>query len=82
MLLGDLIKFARKDHGKICVKGISFDSKKVKKKDVFFAMPFTPGQISAENWVEGGIVTNKKLKVNDPIFPENIKITKKIRLPI
>ena len=49
------------------------------RKDVFFAMPFTPGQISAENWVEGGIVTNKKLKVNDPIFPENIKITKKIK---
>ena len=49
------------------------------RKDVFFAMPFTPGQISAENWVEGGIVTDKKLKVNDPIFPENIKITKKIK---
>ena len=50
------------------------------RKDVFFAMPFTPGQISAENWVEGGIVTDKKLKVNDPIFPENIKITKKLKI--
>ena len=38
MLLGDLIKFARKDHGKICVKGISFDSRRVKKGDIFFAI--------------------------------------------
>ena len=28
---------------------------------------------------EGGIVTNK-IKVNDPIFPENIKITKKLKI--
>ena len=38
MLLGDLLKFARKDYRKIPVNGISFDSRKAKKGDIFFAI--------------------------------------------
>ena len=38
MLLGNLIKSINSKHGKIPVNGISFDSRKVKKKDVFFAI--------------------------------------------
>jgi len=44
--------------------------------DVFFAMPFVPGQISSESWVEGGVMTKKSFRANEPIFPESIKIDK------
>jgi len=44
--------------------------------DVYFAMPFVPGQISSESWVNKGIVINKPLKADEPIFPDNITITK------
>jgi sialic acid synthase SpsE/quercetin dioxygenase-like cupin family protein len=44
--------------------------------DVYFAMPFVPGQISSESWVDGGVVVNKSFKVNEPLFPESIKINK------
>ena len=38
MLLSALIKSTRKDYKKIVIKGISFDSRKVKKGDIFFAI--------------------------------------------
>ena len=38
MLLGKLLKFTNKEYRKICVNGISFDSRKIKKKDIFFAI--------------------------------------------
>ena len=38
MLLGQILKSVSKNFQKIPVKGISFDSRKVKKKDVFFAI--------------------------------------------
>ena len=38
MLLGNLLKSVGKNHKKIPVKGISFDSRKVKKGDIFFAI--------------------------------------------
>ena len=43
--------------------------------DVYFAMPFVPGQISSQSWVDGGIVINKSFKINEPIFPNDITIT-------
>ena len=39
-------------------------------------MPFVPGQISSESWVEGGVMTKKSFRANEPIFPESIKIDK------
>ena len=38
MLLGNLLKSTVKKYQKIPVKGISFDSRKVKKGDIFFAI--------------------------------------------
>ena len=38
MLLGNLLKSTNKNYRKIPVKGISFDSRKIKKKDIFFAI--------------------------------------------
>ena len=38
MFLGNLLKSASKNFRKIPVRGISYDSRKVKKKDVFFAI--------------------------------------------
>jgi sialic acid synthase SpsE/D-lyxose ketol-isomerase len=59
-----------------------FAKKEVKKgtlltiDDVYFAMPFIPGQISSESWVNGTIVINKSLKANEAIFPDDITVTK------
>ena len=38
MLLGNLLRSARKKYRKIPVEGICFDSRKVRKKDIFFAI--------------------------------------------
>ena len=38
MHLGQLLKSVSKDYQKIHVRGISFDSRKVKKGDIFFAI--------------------------------------------
>ena len=38
MLLGKLLKSVSKNYRKIPVGGISFDSRKVKKDDIFFAI--------------------------------------------
>ena len=45
---------------------------------VYFAMPFVPGQISSESWVDGGIEVKKPLKINEAIFPSDIVVTKNI----
>jgi len=61
-----------------------FAKKEVKKgslltiNDVYFAMPFVPGQVSSESWVDGGIVANRLLKINEPVFPDDIAITRNI----
>ncbi len=46
-------------------------------KDVYFAMPFVPGQLSSESWVNMGVLTSKLIKANDPIFPDSIVVNKK-----
>ena len=38
MYLGQLLKSVSKKYQKIDVKGISFDSREIKKKDIFFAI--------------------------------------------
>ena len=38
MLLGQLLKSVSKNYQKIYVRGISFDSRKVQKRDIFFAI--------------------------------------------
>ena len=73
MLLGDLLKSIKKDYREIYVEGISFDSRKVKKNDIFFAIKgnktsgkkFIRDAISngASVIVSGKNLENKKYKV-------------------
>ena len=38
-------------------------------------MPFVPGQISSESWIDKGIVVKKTFGINEPIFPDDITLT-------
>ena len=67
MRLGNLLKSTGKKHNKISVKGISFDSRKVKKNDIFFAIKGnkTSGtKFINEALLKGAsaIVSSKKIK--------------------
>ena len=67
MLLGKLLKSIKEKYQKIPVKGISFDSRKVKNKDVFFAIDGnnTSGAKFINQAISKGasaIVSNKKIK--------------------
>jgi len=67
MLLGNLLKSVDTDNKKIFVKGISFDSRKIKKRDIFFAIEGT--QESGIKFINdaiskgvGAVVSNEKKK--------------------
>ena len=67
MLLGNLFKSVSKNYREISVNGIAFDSRKVKKKDVFFAIKGNEksGIKFINNAISKGasiIVSNKKIK--------------------
>ena len=66
MLLGNLVKSTDKNYRHISVKGISFDSRKVKKRDIFFAIngTKTSGNKFVNEAISKGasaIVSNKKI---------------------
>ena len=42
-------------------------------------MPYIEGQLSSESWVDKKITTTKLMKVNEPIFPENVVIDNKTK---
>jgi len=70
MLLGNLLKSTGKNYRHIPVKGISFDSRKVKKKDIFFAINGikTSGNKFVQEAISRGaavIVSNKKIKIKN-----------------
>ena len=74
MLLGNLLRSARKKYRKISVEGICFDSRKVKKKDVFFAIK--GNQISGTKFIDEAIskgasviVSTKKTKYKNDQIP-------------
>ena len=81
MLLGNLLKSTNKNYTKILVKGISFDSRKVKKRDIFFAIK--GNQQSGIKFINDAlskgasvIVISKKTKYKNskiplPIFPDS-----------
>tara|TARA_Y100000590_G_scaffold229821_1_gene259189 strand:- start:6085 stop:8931 length:2847 start_codon:yes stop_codon:yes gene_type:complete len=74
MLLGNLVKFVDKKYGKIPVNGISFDSRKVKKGDIFFAIrgTKTSGNKFIKNAILKGastIITEEKRKFNKYKIP-------------
>ncbi len=67
MLLGQLLKSVSKNYQKIYVRGISFDSRKVQKNDIFFAI--AGNQTSGNKYINeaiskgaSAIITNKKAK--------------------
>ena len=67
MLLGNLLKSVSKNYQKIPVEGICFDSRKVKKKDIFFAIKGkqTSGTKFVNEAISKGasaIVSTKKIK--------------------
>ena len=75
MLLSTLIKSTSKEYQKIVVKGISFDSRKVKKGDIFFAIKSnkTSGVKFIKEALKKGasiIVVNKSVKYKN----NNIKL--------
>jgi len=82
MLLGNLLKSVGKNYRKIPVKGIAFDSRKVKKGDIFFAIKGnqTSGIKFVNDAISKGasaIVSSKKIKYNNCQIP--IVLVKNVR---
>ena len=82
MLLGNLLKSIKKDHIKIPIEGISFDSRKVKKKNIFFAIDGnkTSGNKYINQAIKRGasvIISEKKSKNN--ILKVPVLIVKDVR---
>ena len=74
MYLGNLLKSVSKKHQKIPVNGISFDSREVKKKDIFFAIKGknTSGVKFINHAINKGavaIISNKKKLYNNKKIP-------------
>ena len=74
MLLGQLLKSVSKNYQKIYVRGISFDSRKVKKRDIFFAIKGnqTSGIKFINDAISKGasaIISNKKRKYKNCQVP-------------
>ena len=74
MLLGNLVKSTSKNYRNIPVNGISFDSRKVKKKDIFFAIngiKTSGNKFIAEVISKGAsvIVSDKKIKIRGKKIP-------------
>ena len=84
MLLGKLLKFKAGKYHNIPIKGISFDSRNAKKKDIFFAI--NGKQTSGDKYINdviskgvSAIVTsNKNLKNNNKTVFIFVKDTRKI----
>ena len=75
MLLGNLLGSVRKKYRKISVEGICFDSRKVKKKDIFFAIrgKQTSGTKFIEDVISKGasaIVSTKRIKYKNNRIPQ------------
>ena len=74
MLLGNLIKSVRHNYKKIPVKGISFDSRKVKKGDIFFAIKgnkTSGNKFINEALLNGAsaIISNNRIKYKNKKIP-------------
>ena len=74
MLLGQLLKSVSKKYQKIQIRGISFDSRKIKKRDIFFAI--RGNQTSGIKFINdaiskgaSAIICDKKEKYNNCQIP-------------
>ena len=82
MLLGNLLKSVGKKYQKITVKGICFDSRRLKKGDVFFSIKGnnTSGNHFVTDVIKKGasaIISNKELKYKKQAIP--ILLVKNVR---
>ena len=75
MLLGQLLKSVSKKYQKIQVRGISFDSRKIKKRDIFFAIK--GNQTSGIKFINEAIlkgasviISDKKIKYKNYPIPQ------------
>ena len=75
MLLGQLLKSVSKKYQKIQVRGISFDSRKIKKRDIFFAIK--GNQASGIKFINEAIlkgasviISDKKIKYKNYPIPQ------------
>ena len=82
MYLGQLLKSVSKKYQKVNVQGISFDSRKVKKKDIFFAIQ--GNQTSGIKFINeaifkgaSAIICDKQIRYKNSSIP--IIIVKNIR---
>jgi len=66
MLLGNLLGSARKKYRKISAEGICFDSRKVRKKDIFFAIKGTA--IKGNKFIKDAIKNGAKTVVSNQKF--------------
>ena len=82
MRLGNLLKFSKKNYQNIFVSGISFDSRIVKKGNIFFAIKGKKdfGLKYIDEAIHKGaiaIIVDKKQKINNLIIPiirvENVR---------
>ena len=74
MFLTELLKPVRREYQKISIGGICFDSRKIKKKDIFFAIEGnkTSGIKFIKEAISKGasaIVVNKKIKIKNLKIP-------------
>ena len=65
MRLGQLLKSVSRDYQKIQVRGISFDSRKVKKRDIFFAIK--GNQTSGIKFINEAILKGASVIISDKI---------------
>ena len=82
MLLGNLLRSVGKRYQKINVEGITFDSRKIKKKNIFFVIK--GNEISGEKFIKhaiskgaSAIISEKKIKLKDNKVP--ILLVKDVR---
>ena len=75
MLLGNLLKSVSKNYQKIFVNNICFDSRKIKKNDIFFAI--TGNQTSGNKFIHQAISGGASVIISD----KNIKL-KNCQVPL
>ena len=63
MLLGNLLKSVNKKYKKIPVKGISFDSRKIKKGDIFFVIK--GNKSSGEKFINNALLNKASIIISD-----------------
>ena len=70
MQLGQLLKSVGKKYQKIYVEGISFDSRKVKKKDIFFAITGnqTSGLSRRQSWWRTHLARSSGCLMSNPRY--------------